>query len=66
MRYLPSLGVGNTQLIKGGKKGGLLISNPFPKKKKKKKERKKKKRKPNLRLNTVTQRRGNWQQQEQR
>ena len=43
MRYLPSLGVGNTQLIKGKKKKG--ISKPFPKKKKKKE-------KPNLRLNT--------------
>ena len=36
MRYLCSLGVGNTQLIKGKKKKG--ISKPFPKKKRKKKK----------------------------
>ena len=60
MRYLPILGIGNTQLIKGKKKRGLLNSNPFQKKKEKKK------RKPNLRLNTVTQRRENRQRQEQR
>ena len=42
MRYLPSLGVGNTQLIKGKKRRGFLNHS---KKKKKKRE------KPNLRLN---------------
>ena len=35
MRYLPSLGVGNTQLIKGKKRRGFL--NHSQKKKKKKK-----------------------------
>ena len=45
MRYLPSLGVGNTQLIKGKKKKG--ISKPFQKKNKKKKNKKKKKKKNN-------------------
>ena len=40
MRYLPSLGVGNTQLIKGKKRRGFLNHS------------KKKREKPNLRLNT--------------
>ena len=40
MRYLPSLGVGNIQLIKGKKKE-KGISKPFQKKKKEKKKRKK-------------------------
>ena len=43
MRYLRSLGVGNTQLIKGKKRRGFLNSNPFQKKKKKKERKKKKK-----------------------
>ena len=55
MRYLPSLGVVNTQLIKGKKKKG--ISKPFQKNKKKTKknktkQNKNKKGKPNLWLNT--------------
>ena len=37
MRYLHSLGVGNTQLIKGKKKKG--ISKPFQKNKKKQKKK---------------------------
>ena len=56
MRYLPSLGVGNIQLIKGKKKKRRGFLNHSKKKKKKKKEEE---RKPNLRLNTVTQRREN-------
>ena len=38
MRYLPSLGVGNIQLIKGKKKE-KGISKPFQKKKRKKKKK---------------------------
>ena len=53
MRYLPSLGVGNTQLIKGKKRRGFL--NHSQKKKKQKKKQKKKKT-LNLLLNTVTHR----------
>ena len=47
MRYLPSLGVGNTQLIKGKKRRGFLNHSQ---------KKKKKNRNPNLRLNTVTHR----------
>ena len=61
MRYLPSLGVQNIQLIKGKKRRKGFLNHSKKKKKKKKKERK-----PNLRLNTVTQRRGNQQRQKQR
>ena len=58
MRYLPSLRVGNTQLIKGKKRRGFL--NHSQKKKKNKTKQKKNKRKKkktlNLLLNTVTHR----------